>query len=150
METGQHREFRGEPAMPDDEVHSLLDRLTSAELGGDVRTLDALTTDDYTLVGPLGFVLAKDQWLDRLRSGALTNDVLAWQLDSLRRHGDMAIAIGTQHQRASYQGHPVETHLRATHVLLQLDARWQVAGTHLSSIGEPPAFARSPEPAPPR
>ena len=130
--------------MPPSEIHSLLERLARAELAGDVATLDSLTTDDYTLVGPLGFVLDKDQWLDRLRSGALTTEVLAWQLDSLRRHRDTAIAIGTQQQRARYHGHPVESHLRATHVLLHRDERWQVAGTHLSSIGEPPAFTRSP------
>jgi hypothetical protein len=111
-----------------------------------VTALDTLTTDDYVLVGPLGFVLVKDQWLDRHRSGALTTEALAWQPEFLRRHHDTAIAIGTQHQRARYQGHPVEAHLRATHVVLHRDTQWRVASTHLSPIGEPPAFARSPLP----
>ncbi len=59
-----------------DEIQSLLKRLTGAERDGDVGTLDALTTSDFTLVGPLGFVLPKSEWLDRYRSGALTTDVL--------------------------------------------------------------------------
>jgi hypothetical protein len=123
------------------EIQICLERLTEAELSGNAAELDSLTTDDFTLVGPLGFVLDKEQWLDRHRSGALTTDALAWQPESVRRHHDTAIAIGTQHQRARYQGHPVEAHLRATHVLLHVDARWRVASTHLSPIGEPPAFA---------
>jgi ketosteroid isomerase-like protein len=133
--------------MTDSEIHTVLERLTHAELTADVTALDSLTTDDMTLVGPLGFVLEKSEWLDRHRSGALTTEVLAWQPESLRRHHDMAIVIGTQDQQAHYQGHPVQAHLRATHVLLHLDAGWRVASTHLSPMGEPPAFARAPEPA---
>jgi ketosteroid isomerase-like protein len=130
--------------MTDAEIHTVLQRLTQAEQDGDVAALDTVTTDDFTLVGPLGFLLDKDQWLDRYRSGALTTDLLTWEPDSVRRHGDTAIAIGAQDQRARYQGHPVDARLRATHVLLRRDARWRLACTHLSPIGEPPAFARRP------
>ena len=136
--------------MTDSEIKTLLDRLTHAELAGDVTALQTLTTDDFALVGPLGFVLQKDEWLDRHRSGALTTEELAWHPESLRRHQGTAIAIGTQRQRSRYQGHPVEAHLRATHVLLHLDDRWRVASTHLSPIGAPPAFARPPQPTPAR
>jgi hypothetical protein len=134
--------------MTDTDIQTVLARLTQAELDADVTTLDALTSDDFTLVGPLGFLLDKGQWLDRYRSGALTTDVLTWQPDSLRRHDDAAIAIGTQRQEARYQGHPVDATLRTTHVLLHLDAGWQVVSTHLSPIGEPPSFARGPQSAP--
>src|SRR4051812_24856847 len=95
---------QGDPAMTDDEIDSLLERLTRAEQDGDIAALDMLTTSDFTLVGPLGFLLSKDQWLDRYRSGALTTEILTWQPDSVRRHNDTAIAIGAQHQHARYQG----------------------------------------------
>jgi ketosteroid isomerase-like protein len=131
-----------------EDIETVIRRLTRAELDGDVSALDALTTSDFTLVGPLGFLLHKDEWLDRYRSGALSTESLTWRPDSVRRHDDTAIAIGTQVQRARYQGHPVDAQLRATHVLLRLDADWRVAGMHLSPIGEPPAFARPPQTAP--
>jgi hypothetical protein len=38
-----------------------------AELAADIDTLDPLVTDDFRLVGPFGFVLDKQQWLDRYR-----------------------------------------------------------------------------------
>ena len=92
--------------MTDSEIQTLLDRLTHAELAGDVTALETLTTDDFALVGPLGFVLQKDEWLDRHRSGALTTEELAWHPESLRRHQSTAIAIGTQHQRSPVPGPP--------------------------------------------
>jgi hypothetical protein len=134
--------------VPDPEIQTVIDRLTRAEQDGDVAVLDALTTGDFTLVGPLGFLLHKDEWLDRYRTGALTTDVLTWQPDSVRRHDDTVIVIGTQEQQARYQGHRVDARLRATHVLLHEDAGWRLASTHLSPVGEPPPFARPPQPAP--
>jgi ketosteroid isomerase-like protein len=135
--------------MTDDEIESLIKRLTRAEQDGDIAALDMLTTSDFTLVGPLGFLLSKDQWLDRYRSGALTTEILTWQPDTVRRHNDLAIVIGTQDQHAHYQGHPVDARFRATHVLLHLDAQWRVASTHLSPIGEPPTFGQQARSAPP-
>ena len=51
-------------------------RWVDAELAADVDTLDALVTDDFRLVGPFGFVLDKQQWLDRYRSGDFTTTTL--------------------------------------------------------------------------
>jgi len=135
--------------MTDDEIQSLIEHLTRAEQDGDISALDMLTTSDFTLVGPLGFLLPKDEWLDRYRSGALTTEVLTWQPESVRRHNDTAIVIGRQEQRARYQGHPVDARFRTTHVLLRRDDQWRVASTHLSPIGEPPAFGQQARSAPP-
>jgi hypothetical protein len=35
-----------------------------AEIEADAAALDALATDDFTLIGPAGFVLGKQHWLD--------------------------------------------------------------------------------------
>jgi hypothetical protein len=42
-----------------------------------VATLDALTTDDFTLAGPAGFVPDKQQWLERYRH----HDLVTHSLD---------------------------------------------------------------------
>lgn len=132
--------------MTEAEFHTVIAHLTQAERDGDVAALDALTTSDFTLVGPLGFVLQKDEWLDRYRSGALTTEVCNWQPDTVRRHNDAVILIGTQHQRTRYQGQPVDAQLRTTHVLVHLEGQWRVIGTHMSPLGQPPAFARPTQP----
>jgi hypothetical protein len=120
-----------------------LDRtLIRAELDGDTATLEALATDDFTLVGPVGFVLDKHQWLDRYRGGGLQTTALAFEDAVTHVYGDAAIRVGRHVQRAEFQGRPVDGEFRATHIAVRQGGSWRLAGVHLSPIGGPPPFAR--------
>jgi ketosteroid isomerase-like protein len=120
-----------------------LDRaLTRAEIEGDTATLDALATDDFTLVGPVGFVLDKDQWLDRYRGGGLHTTALAFEDAVTHVYGDTAIRVVRHVQQAQFQGRPVDGEFRATHIAVRQGGGWRLAGVHLSPIGGPPPFAR--------
>jgi hypothetical protein len=65
------------------EIRELGRRWVDAELRGDADALAALSVADFTLVGPLGFVLTREQWLDRYRSGAVRSDD-GWQLAGMQ------------------------------------------------------------------
>jgi ketosteroid isomerase-like protein len=122
-------------------IRELGSRWAEAEQRGDVDALDALSTDDFTLVGPLGFVLHKPAWLDRYRTGALVTHSLLWDEIEVRDYGDAAVAVGCHTQRAEYQGNPADARLRGTHVAVRRGEDWLLAGVHLSPIGGPPPFA---------
>jgi ketosteroid isomerase-like protein len=122
-----------------EEIRELGRRWAEAEERGDVQTLDALTAEDFTVVGPLGFVIDKKQWLDRYSSGAMVTESLSWDEVEVRAYGTAAVAIGRVEQRASYQGRPVVGPLRATHIAVRSQAGWVLAGQHFSPIAGPPA-----------
>ncbi|MGZ4190990.1 MAG: nuclear transport factor 2 family protein [Solirubrobacteraceae bacterium] len=120
-----------------------LDRtLTRAEIDDDVATLDALATDDFTLVGPVGFVLDKRQWLDRYRGGGLRTKALTFEDAVTHVYGDAAIRVGRHIQQAEFQGRAVDGEFRATHVAVRQSQGWRLAGVHLSPIGGAPPYAR--------
>lgn len=123
----------------EDEVREVGRRWAEAERQADVAALDELSVDDLTLVGPAGFVLTKEQWLDRYRTGALVTRSLAWDDIKVRDYHDVAVAIGVHTQQAAYQGHPADGRFRATHIYLNRNGRWLLAGLHLSAIAGPPA-----------
>jgi hypothetical protein len=54
------------------EILQLGQRCAEAEQRGDIAALDAMTVGNFTLVGPLGFVLDKVQWLDRYGTASLS------------------------------------------------------------------------------
>lgn len=107
-------------------------RWADAELRGDAATLDTILTDDFVGIGPFGYVLTRQQWLDRYRTGDLRNEEFTWQEVSVRDYGDTAIAVGIQAQRAIARGNEVAGRFRATHVAVQRDGRWQIAEVQLS------------------
>jgi ketosteroid isomerase-like protein len=119
----------------DEQVRDLGRRWADAERRGDVEALEAMTTSDFTLVGPRGFVLDRQQWLDRYRTGALVTRSLIWDEVQVRDYGSAAVAIGRHTQEAAYQGHPSDGSFRATHVAVLQDGHWLLAGVHLSPIG---------------
>jgi ketosteroid isomerase-like protein len=123
-------------------VRNLDYRWARAEEDGDVAALDALTTDDFTLVGPVGFVLDKRQWLARYGpDGALVTHALVWEDATIREYGDTAVAVGVLEQKAEFQGRPVDGRFRVTRVNVRQGDRWLLAGLHYSPIGGPPPFA---------
>ena len=124
-----------------DQVHELGARWVTAELDADSATLDALVTDDFHLVGPYGFVLDKQQWLDRYRSGDLVTTAMTWHDVDMRDYRDAVVTIATQSQEATYRGMPSNGDFRITHVFVRADNRWAIAGMQLSptSFTPPPA-----------
>jgi ketosteroid isomerase-like protein len=124
-----------------EELRELEQRWASAEIEADTSALDALAVDDFMLVGPVGFVLNKQQWLDRYRQRDLLTRSLSFEDTTTRAYGDAAVTIGRHIQEAEYRGHPANGEFRATHITVRDGSEWRLAGIHLSPIGGPPPFA---------
>ena len=100
--------------------------------------MDSLAHNDFLLVGPLGFILDKAQWLERYSSGAYVTSALDWRDTTVRVFGDSAVVIGVLDQQAAYGGQPNNGQFRATHILIREDDTWRLVGMHLSPIATPP------------
>jgi ketosteroid isomerase-like protein len=125
------------------EVARLADAWAMAELRGDTAFLERTLADDFTGVGPLGFMLTKHEWLARHQSGDLTYDSLALDEVTVRVYGEAAVVIGRQVQSAAYRGNSVKAQLRTTLVLVNQQGQWRLASLHLSPIGQPPSLTQS-------
>jgi ketosteroid isomerase-like protein len=125
----------------EEQIRRLAHDWAQAKQSGDVTTLENLTVEDFQLVGPLGFVLDKQAWLDRYRSGALVTETLTLDELAVRCYGQTAITIERRTQQASYRGHRSDGLFRATHTALHRGGRWRLAGIQLSSITQPPSVA---------
>lgn len=108
-----------------------------AEHAGDTTALRSLLADDFAGIGPHGFQLDKQQWLDRYDSGALVNDAFAVEDLAVRRYVDqVAIVNGVQTQTAVYLGQPHPGRYRLTVVLVSRGDAWAIANVQLSPMAE--------------
>lgn len=129
-----------------EQVSTFLEDWAEAERQGDVEQLEQQLDDDFVGVGPLGFVLSKQDWLMRFSHG-LTYDGFSLEGTQVRRDGDTAIVIGTQNQSGSMQGNPLPfSSVRSTLVLRYRPGGWRLASIHMSFIagtpGAPPVPGR--------
>jgi ketosteroid isomerase-like protein len=125
--------------MSQDRVLELGRQWAEAELRGDADALSSLLDADFVCVGPLGFLLDKDQYLGPRRSGDLKHVAFDWQDVRVRVYGDAAVAVGSQLQKTTYQGRDASGQFRVTQVLVRTGDRWLIASLHLSPIAQPPA-----------
>ena len=123
-------------------IEAFLTHWASAERAGDAGTLETLLTEDFTAVGPLGFILPRPGWLARHRNGDLSYQAFTLDDIQVRSLGQAAVVIARNNTRGSYQGHPLPEALRATLVLAADAGGWKLAALHMSFIagtsGAPP------------
>lgn len=123
-------------------IDSFLSEWTAAERGGDTSKLGELLANDFTAIGPLGFILPKAAWLARHRQGELAYQAFSLQEIQARQLGDAAVVTARNNTSGTYQGHPIPEAVRATLVLAPEAGRWKLAAIHMSFIagtrGAPP------------
>jgi hypothetical protein len=125
------------------EVAQFTDTWATAELQGDTAFLEQCLADDFIGVGPLGFLLSKQEWLARHQSGDMQYTAHTLDEVRVRTYTEAAIVIGRLTQEATYRGNPINVQMRTTLVCIQQHGYWHLTGLHFCNIGQPPPFTRS-------
>jgi hypothetical protein len=117
-----------------DTFDDILARWIDAEARGDAASLDALLDVDFRGDGPRGFVLTKQEWLDRYRDGELVTNTFEWEDTHVRVHADTVFVRGVQTQKASYRGEDWSGRFLATLVAVRQDGQWAIVNVQLSEL----------------
>ncbi len=118
------------------DVLDLVGRWATAEQGNDAEALDGLLADDFVGVGPLGFVLDRDQWLGRFGNG-LENRSFAVEDAQVRDYGTAAVVVGVLAQETSFRGGDNSGRFRLTLVAVRPADRWLLANAHIGMLQQP-------------
>jgi ketosteroid isomerase-like protein len=124
-----------------DDIMTTGQKWATAESTGDTGALADLVTDDFRVVGPVGFILDRQQYLGRYQGG-FSPESVAWDDVIVRDYGNAAVTIATVTQQASFQGQRADGQFRVAHVFVKPADRWQIANVQYSMIGGPSPFAR--------
>jgi predicted ester cyclase len=118
------------------DVARLVDAWAAAELRGDVAFLDGVLADDFVGIGPLGFMLTKQEWLARYQSGDLKYTAFTVDDVRVRVYSEAALVTCRQVQQATYRGADIPGQFRASLTFVRQDGQWRLAGLQLSAIGQ--------------
>jgi ketosteroid isomerase-like protein len=116
----------------------LVEEWANAELAGDTDFLGATLADDFVGVGPRGFTLTKEEWLDRHESGALKYGCFALDEVGVRPYGDAAVVVCRQDADGVYEDddgrYDIHEQFRATLVFVRQQGPCRLVGLQLSPI----------------
>lgn len=107
-----------------------------AMIGNDPLAIGSYMADDWTIIGPDGHVGDKWTFLELVRSGKLTHDVMESHDLKVRVYGDTAVVTGRGVSGGQYQGESFHLVERTSCVFVRQQSRWRCVLTHLSEIAQ--------------
>ncbi|GLZ28461.1 hypothetical protein Lesp02_06510 [Lentzea sp. NBRC 105346] len=128
------------------DVLNLVNRWAEAELKGDADGLAGLLTPDFAGIGPVGFMLDRDQWTGRHRGSTLSNDEFTVVDPHVRAFDNVALVTAVLNQKTTAMGRDTSGSFRISVLATRQDDEWAIAHVQLSgpiiAPGEVPSFAR--------
>ena len=120
------------------QLEMLCEEWAAAELRGDTAYLERTLADDFVGVGPRGFTLSKEQWLERHESGKLGYESFRLDEVQVRPYGDAAVTVCRQSADGVYEDEngrfDIKEQFRVTLVFVRQRGSWLLAGLQLSPI----------------
>jgi ketosteroid isomerase-like protein len=122
-----------------DELITLAREWDEAMVANDAEAIGHFMADEWVIVGTDGRVGDKAIFLELVRSGALSHDVMETHDLTVRIYGDTAVTLARGISGGKYQEHPFREVERVSCVFVREDGRWRCVLTHLSRLDEPSA-----------
>ena len=111
------------------------ERLRQAMLTSDVAELDALIASELLFTSYLGQLITKQQDLEMHRSRVLKLTELNPSDPHIQLHDRFAVVSVQMHLVGSYDGTPIDQHIRFTRVWAVSSAgAWQIVAGHASVV----------------
>jgi ketosteroid isomerase-like protein len=128
------------------DVLDLVQQWAAAELAGDADALTGLLDENFAGIGPVGFVLNRDQWTGRHRDGNLTNHAVEIIDPQVTPYGDTVVVRAVMDQKTTARGRDTSGSFRIGLLAVRRGDQWVIAHVQLSgpmiTPGEAPPFAR--------
>jgi ketosteroid isomerase-like protein len=116
------------------ELLRVIEEWDRAMVTNDAGAIGRYMSEDWTIVGPDGSVGGKARFLELVRSGALTHDVMESHDVDLRLYGDTGVAIARGISGGTYQGERFHLVERVSCVFVRDEGTWRCVLTHLSRL----------------
>lgn len=105
-----------------------------AMVANDADEIARYVTDDWVLIGTDGNVGSRDDFLDLVRSGELSHDVMDSSDFRIRVYGDAALLVARGVSGGKFRGETFHLVERVSCMFVRQNGQWRCASTHLSEI----------------
>jgi len=102
----------------------------------DLEGIERLVAGDWIIIDPNGETVDRALFLEVIKSGALTHDMMESEDFRVRVYADAAVVTAITSTKGKFMGQEFSTRERATDVFVRRDGRWQCVLTHLTRFAK--------------
>src|SRR5262249_4298382 len=117
-----------------EELIGVVNEWDRAMVENDVEEIGQFMADDWTIIGADGSVGDKATFLELVKSGTLSHDLMESEDFQVRVYGDTAIVTALGVSGGKYQGQAFREVERSSCVFVRHEGRWRCVLTHLSRL----------------
>jgi ketosteroid isomerase-like protein len=103
----------------------------------DLEAIERFVTDDWIIINADGGIIEKERFLEVIKSGALTHEMMQSDDIRVRVYGNSAIVSALTRSNGKFMEQEFTTHERSTDVFVRHDGRWRCALTQLTRFTKP-------------
>jgi hypothetical protein len=122
------------PTATEDELRDAARQLNEALIAGDLDTLDQLVADRCRIVGPKGYHISKQEWIQTHASAVYEQVVLESVESDSVHYGDTAIRSDLQRSECRYRGELVTGLYRVMATWVRGPHGWQLAALQYTTV----------------
>jgi ketosteroid isomerase-like protein len=90
--------------------------------------------DDWIIINADGRIIDKERFLEVIKSGTLTHEMMESDDIRVRVYGDSAVVSALTRSKGKFMGREFTTHERSTDVFVRRDGRWRCVLTQLTAF----------------
>lgn len=105
-----------------------------AMVGNDADAIGRYMAEDWTITGSDGKISDKASFLELVRSGLLTHDVMTSEDVKVRVYGDAAVVTARGVSGGKYQGRAFREVEQSSNLFVKKHGQWRCVLTHLSRL----------------
>jgi Ketosteroid isomerase homolog len=118
----------------EEELLKIEEEFTEAIIKNDLEGIGRLVTDDWIIIDPNGEIVDRTRFIEVIKSGALTHDMMESEDFRIRVYRDSAVVTAVTRTKGKFMGQEFSTQERATDVFVKRDGRWRCVLTHLTRL----------------
>ena len=117
-----------------EELLRLEEALEQAIVRNDAQAIGHFLADDLVIIDADGGIVTKARFLDVIKSGALSHEIMESDDVAVRAYEDAAVVTALTTTKGTFLGQGFATRERATDLFVKTNGRWQCVLSQLTRL----------------
>jgi ketosteroid isomerase-like protein len=115
-----------------EELVKVEEEFADAIVKNNPEEIGQFVTDDWIIINADGGIIDRKRFLEVIKSGTLTHEMMESDDMRVRVYGDSAVVSALTRSKGKFMGQEFSTHERSTDFFVRLDGKWRCVLTQLT------------------